>query len=166
MTEQQQQELQAGRPEAIEQSEEAATEQQHDPTVRYDCATTDRGHQPVYFAVTNINIDECTIGSVDIWRCGLCKKLFCEEKQLGIEAIADVVGMPKILAGEKWGVVVCRLQKSRDKWRLVRMPEDGILKHVCIEERVVDLGVSHYKVCDDQHWSFLVEDHMNAAVEI
>ena len=51
-------------------------------------------HQPVYFGVININIDERTIGSVDVWRCGVCKKRFCEEKQLGIEEIADLVGMP------------------------------------------------------------------------
>ena len=52
-------------------------------------------HQPVYFGVVNINIDERTIGSVDIWRCAICKKKFCEEKQLGIEEIAETVGMPK-----------------------------------------------------------------------
>ena len=45
-------------------------------------------HQPVYFGVVNINIDERTIGSVDVWRCVLCKKRFCEEKQLGIEELA------------------------------------------------------------------------------
>jgi len=29
-------------------------------------------HQPVYFGVININIDEKTIGSVDVWRCAKC----------------------------------------------------------------------------------------------
>ncbi|WP_420888029.1 hypothetical protein [Candidatus Nitrosotenuis chungbukensis] len=38
-------------------------------------------HQIVYFGVTNINIDERTIGSVDTWRCAICKKKFCEEKR-------------------------------------------------------------------------------------
>jgi len=47
-------------------------------------------HQPVYFGAVNININERTIGSVDVWRCGVCKKRFCEEKQLGIESIADI----------------------------------------------------------------------------
>ena len=40
-------------------------------------------HQPVYFGVVNINIDERTIGSVDVWRCGVCKKRFCERTTLG-----------------------------------------------------------------------------------
>ena len=78
-------------------------------------------HQPVYFGVININIDERTIGSVDVWRCGVCKKRFCEEKQLGIEEIADTVGMPKIDADAKWAVTVCKLQQGKYKWKLVKI---------------------------------------------
>jgi len=37
-------------------------------------------HQPVFFGVINLNITEKTIGTVDVWRCGVCKKRFCEEK--------------------------------------------------------------------------------------
>ena len=76
-------------------------------------------HQPVYFGVVNINIDERTIGSVDVWRCGICKKRFCEEKQLGIEALADLVGMPKIEPDEKWAVSVCKLQKEKTNGNLL-----------------------------------------------
>lgn len=123
-------------------------------------------HQPVYFGVININIDERTIGSVDVWRCGACKKKFCEEKQLGIEAIADVVGMPKIDADEKWGVSVCRLQRGKDKWKLVRLKENGELRHECIDERVVTLSVRDHAIDDDKHWSFLVDGNVNRAVEI
>jgi len=52
--------------------------------------------QITYLAAVNINIDERTVGSVDVWRCGVCKKKFCEEKQLGIESITETVGMPRI----------------------------------------------------------------------
>ena len=123
-------------------------------------------HQPVYFGVVNINIDERTIGSVDVWRCGACKKRFCEEKQLGIEAIADIVGMPKIESDEKWAVTVCKLQKGRDKWKLVRIKKDSPLKHECLDEKIIELSVNDYKVNDDKHWSFLVDDNINQAVEI
>lgn len=123
-------------------------------------------HQPVYFGVININVDERTIGSVDVWRCGACKKRFCEEKQLGIEALADLVGMPRIDPGEKWAVCVCRLQKGQYRWRLVRLPEEGTLRHECIEEREVQLAVRGHSVVDDNHWSFLVDDRVNTAVEI
>ena len=123
-------------------------------------------HQPVYLGVVNINIDERTIGSVDVWRCGVCKKRFCEEKQLGIEELADLVGMPKISDDEKWAVTVCKLQQGKYKWRLVRIKEQGQLKHECLDEHTVDLPVSNYTISDDQHWSFLIDDNINKAVEI
>ena len=62
--------------------------------------------QITYFGVVNLNINERTIGSVDVWRCGACKKQFCEEKTLGIDSISDIVGMPRIDNDEKWAVCV------------------------------------------------------------
>ena len=123
-------------------------------------------HQPVYFAAVNININERTIGSVDVWRCGVCKKKFCEEKQLGIETLTEIVGMPKIEPDEKWAVSVCKLQKGKDKWRLVKLKENSEIKHECLEEKIIALKTKDYKIEDDNHWSFLVEDHLNRAVEI
>jgi len=123
-------------------------------------------HQPVYFAAVNININERTIGSVDVWRCGVCKKKFCEEKQLGIETLTEIVGMPKIEPDEKWAVSVCKLQKGKDKWRLVKLKENSEVKHECLEEKIIALKIKDYKIEDDNHWSFLVEDHLNRAVEI
>jgi len=123
-------------------------------------------HQPVFFGVININIDEKTIGTVDIWRCGVCKKRFCEEKQLGIEAIAEIVGMPPIEPDEKWVVTVCKLQKGKYKWKLVKLKEDSELKHECLDEHIVSLKVDNYQIDDDKHWSFLVDEHVNQAMEI
>ena len=123
-------------------------------------------HQPVYFGVININIDERTIGSVDVWRCGVCKKKFCEEKQLGIEEIAETVGMPKIDADAKWAVTVCKLQQGKYKWKLVKLKEKDEIKHECLDEKVIPLKINDFKVEDDQHWSFLIDDNVNKAVEI
>ena len=123
-------------------------------------------HQPVYFAAVNININERTIGSVDVWRCGVCKKKFCEEKQLGIETLTEIVGMPKIESDEKWAVSICNLQKGKDKWSLVKLKENSEIKHECLEEKVVTLKIKDFKIEDNNHWSFLVEDHLNRAVEI
>ena len=78
-------------------------------------------HEITYFGVTNVNVDSRTIGSVDVWRCALCKKRFCEEKQLGIDSIVDYVGMPKIDPDEKWAVLVRKLFKGKDRWKLVRL---------------------------------------------
>ncbi len=123
-------------------------------------------HQPVYYGVININIDEKTIGSVDVWRCGGCKKRFCEEKQLGIEEIADLVGMPKINPDEKWAVTVCKLQQGKYKWKLVKLKENDEIKHECLDEQIISLKVKDFKIEDDKHWSFLIDDNINKAVEI
>jgi len=123
-------------------------------------------HQPVYFGVVNINIDERTIGSVDVWRCAICKKKFCEEKQLGIEELADLVGMPKIDSDAKWAVTVCKLQQSKYKWKLAKLKENGEIKHECLDENIITLNVKDYKIDNENHWSFLIEDNVNKAVEI
>jgi hypothetical protein len=123
-------------------------------------------HQPVYFGAVNINVDERTIGSVDVWRCGVCKKRFCEEKQLGIESIADIVGMPNIESNEKWAVIVSKFQKGKDKWRLVKLKENGTINFETVDEKVIKLKINNYKIDDDHHSSFLIDDHVGRAVEI
>ena len=122
--------------------------------------------QITYNAPVNINIEERTIGSVDVWRCASCKRSFCEEKQLGIESITDIVGMPRIEDDEKWAVVVSKLQKGKDKWKLVRLKVNGILKFETADEQIIDLKIKDYKIVDDFHSSFLVLDHLHTAVEI
>jgi len=122
--------------------------------------------QVIYLAPVNFNIDERTIGSVDVWRCASCKKKFCEEKQLGIDSITDIVGMPRIEDGEKWGVIISKLQKGKDKWKLVRLKQNGIIKYETADEKILDLKIEDYKIVDDYHSSFLIEDHLNRAVEI
>lgn len=123
-------------------------------------------HQPVYYGVVNINIDERTIGSVDVWRCGICKKRFCEEKQLGIEELADLVGMPKIDPDSKWAVIVCKLQQGKHRWKLVRLKKDADIRHECLDGQMIQLRVRNFKVDHDGHWSFLIDENINKAVEI
>ena len=122
--------------------------------------------QITYYGVVNLNIDERTIGSVDVWRCGVCKKLFCEEKQLGIEELTDIVGMPRIDSDAKWAVCVSKLQKGKDRWKLVKLKENGEIKFETVEEKIITLKVENFKIEDDQHWSFLIEDNVNKAIEI
>ena len=122
--------------------------------------------QITYNAPVNINIEERTIGSVDVWRCASCKRSFCEEKQLGIESITDIVGMPRIGDDEKWAVVISKLQKGKDKWKLVKLKENGILKFETADEQVIDLNIECYEIVDDFHSSFLVLDNLHRAVEI
>lgn len=123
-------------------------------------------HEITYLGVTNVNISERTIGSVDIWRCAICKKKFCEEKQLGIESIVDYVGMPKIEPDEKWAVLVRKLFKGKEKWNLVRLKKDGSVKVENPDDKVVDLKVSNFQVDDPNYASFLIDDNVNKAIEI
>jgi hypothetical protein len=122
--------------------------------------------QITYLAPVNISIYERTIGTIDVWRCAICKKKFCEEKQLGIDSITDIVGMPRIEDNEKWGVIISKLQKGKDKWKLVRLKQKGIIKFETADEKILDLKIEDYKIVDNYHSSFLVEDHLNTAVEI
>jgi len=122
--------------------------------------------QITYLAPVNININERTIGSVDVCRWAECKKKICEEKQLGIESLTETVGMPKIEDDEKWTVIVSKLQKGKDKWKLVKLKQNGIIKYETADEKILDLKIEDYKIVDDYHNSFLVEDHLNRAVEI
>lgn len=123
-------------------------------------------HQITYFGVINININERTIGSVDIWRCAICKKRFCEEKQLGIDSIVDYVGMPQIDDDERWAVLVRKMFKGKDRWKLVRLKENGTLKVENPDNKIVELPVRNYTVDDPNHASFLVDDYVNKAIEI
>src|SRR5207253_2159610 len=115
-------------------------------------------HEIVYFGVTNINFEKRTIGSVDIWRCVKCKKIFCEEKQLGIESIVDYVGMPKIDRDQKWAVLLCNFKKHKEKWKLVKIKKDDEIQHECLDEKVIRLKVNDFKIQDEKHRNFLIEN--------
>jgi hypothetical protein len=96
----------------------------------------------------------------------VCKKRFCEEKQLGIESIVDYVGMPKIEPDEKWAVLVRKLLKGKDRWKLVKLKQNGILKTETPDDKVIDLPIKEYKVYDPNHTSFLIDDYINKVIEI
>ena len=85
-------------------------------------------------------------------------KEFCEEKTLGIDSISDIVGMPRIEDDEKWAVIVSKLQKGKDKWKLVKLKETGILKFETADEQVIDLFVNikkeYYHFKDFTQWNY------------
>ena len=74
--------------------------------------------------------------------------------------------MPEIKPDEKVAVAVSKLQKGKDKWKLVKLPENGTIKFETIDEKILDLPVENYTNKDNNHWSFLVEDNVNKAIEI
>jgi hypothetical protein len=78
----------------------------------------------------------------------------------------DYVGMPKIDPDEKWAVLVRKLLKGKERWKLVRLRQNGILKTETPDDKVIELPVKEYKVDDPNHTSFLIDDYINKAIEI
>ena len=125
------------------------------------------GDKVVYFGVINVNEGGKTIGAVDIWRSLITKELFCEEKRLGILEIADYLGMPKIDKDKKWAVAISREREGRDRWKLVKLSNQGRFKFTDTDdESVIEVDVNAYKVIDSEWWSFLVEKNVNRTVDI
>jgi hypothetical protein len=121
----------------------------------------------VYFGVININENNRTIGAVDIWRNVIDKKLYCEEKRLGILEIVDYIGMPSIPDDQEWAVAINRNRAGKERWKLVGIIKDGRLSFLDTDDETsVEVQVSDYKIVDDNWWSFLVSKNVNRSIEI
>lgn len=120
-----------------------------------------------YFGVININENGRNIGAVDIWRSLITKRLFCEEKRLGILDITDKIGMPQINEEEVWAVAVNKFRKGKDRWRLISVKREGKNEFTDTdEESKVIVETSDYKIIDNEWWSFLVFENVNRSIEI
>ena len=121
----------------------------------------------VYFGVININENNRTIGAVDIWRNVINKKLFCEEKRLGVLEIVDYIGMPTIAEGQEWAVAINRNRMGKERWKLIKIIKDGGFSFIDTDdETTVSVNVLDYKIVDDKWWSFLVSKNVNRSIEI
>jgi hypothetical protein len=121
----------------------------------------------VYFGVININENNRTIGAIDIWRNVINKKLFCEEKRLGILEIVDYIGMPTIAEDQEWAVAINRTSLGKERWKLIKIIKDGKFSFIDTDdETTVSVDVSDYKIVDHKWWSFLVSKNVNRSIEI
>ena len=121
----------------------------------------------VYFGVININENNKTIGAVDIWRNVINKKLFCEEKRLGILEIVEYIGMPTIAEDQEWAVAIDRNRMGKERWKLIKIIKDGKFSFIDTDdETTVSVNVSDYKIVDHKWWSFLVSKNVNRSIEI
>ncbi len=73
----------------------------------------DAGHQHeiVFMGMVNVNRDNYLQGTVDIWRCRGCKKLFCDDKRYD-EPLKASVGFEEIPEDEEWGILTCTTMKD------------------------------------------------------
>lgn len=121
----------------------------------------------VYFGVININENNRTIGAVDIWRNVINKKIFCEEKRLGILEIVDYIGMPSIPEDQEWAVAINRNRMGKERWKLIKIIKNGNFSFVDTDdETAVTVNVTDYKIVDNNWWSFLVSQNINRSIEI
>lgn len=119
-----------------------------------------------YFGVININENGRNIGAIDIWRSLITKKLFCEEKRLGILDITDKIGMPQIKDEEVWVVAVNRFRKGKDRWKLISVIKEGKNEFIDTDdESNVTVETSNYKIIDNDWWSFSVSENVNKSIE-
>ncbi|WP_420888028.1 hypothetical protein [Candidatus Nitrosotenuis chungbukensis] len=56
--------------------------------------------------------------------------------------------------------------KGKERWNLVRLKKDGTIKVENPDDKVVELPVRDYKVDNPEYASFLIDDHVNKAIEI
>ncbi len=121
----------------------------------------------VYFGVININENGRNIGAIDIWRSVITKKMFCEEKRIGILDITEKIGMPEINEQEIWAVAVNKFRKGKDRWKLITTIKDGKINFLDTDdESQITANVVNFKIIDQEWWSFLVSDNVNKSIEI
>ena len=132
-------------------------------TANADSKTSDK---IVYFGVININENTKTVGAIDVWRSVTTKNIFCEEKRLGVLDISDQIGMPTIDENKKWVVAISRKKSGRNRWKLIKLIEQGKFKFTDSDDKTYDVDVKDYKIIDNDWWSFLVESNVNRNIDV
>ena len=132
-------------------------------TANADSKTSDK---IVYFGVININENTKTVGAIDVWRSVTTKDIFCEEKRLGVLDISDQIGMPTIDGNKKWAVAISREKTGKNRWKLIKLIEQGKFKFTDPDDKTYDVDVKDYKIIDNDWWSFLVESNVNRNIDV
>ena len=125
-------------------------------------------HEIVLYGMVNVNRDNYLQGTVDVWRCRGCKKLFCDDKRYN-EPLKPSVGFEEVEEGEQWGILTCTDIKEVFMMSLGVKPGKK-LAHTCKN------GTQHEFIVKDDwtiepddgetvHRLFLVKDHINKSIE-
>ncbi len=129
---------------------------------------SEHNHEIVMVGMINVNRDNYLQGTVDVWRCRGCKKLFCDDKRYG-EPLRPSVGFEEIAEEEQWGILTCTDIKE------VFMQSMGVkpgkkINHTCRTGEAHEFVVNGEWAIDDNgertvHKLFLVKDHLNKVIE-
>ena len=125
-------------------------------------------HEIVMIGMVNVNRDNYLQGTVDVWRCRGCRKLFCDDKRYG-EPLKASVGFDEVGDDEQWGILTCTDIKE------VFMQSTGVrpgkkIAHTCKSGEAHEFVVSEDWTIDAEdersiHRLFLVKDHLNKVIE-
>jgi hypothetical protein len=75
--------------------------------------------------------------------------------------------MPVIGEKEIWAVAVNKHRKGKDRWKLIKIPENGKLDFIDTDDETkVLVNVENLRIIDTDWWSFLVSKNINKSVEI
>ncbi len=125
-------------------------------------------HEIVFMGMVNVNRDNYLQGTVDIWRCRGCKKMFCDDKRYD-EPLKASVGFEEIAEDEEWGILTCTTQKDvymnslgvKPGKKLTHACRDGQVNEFVVED---DYSLSP-KVASPIHRLYLVKDNVNKNIE-
>lgn len=126
-------------------------------------------HEIVIIGMINVNRDNYLQGTVDVWRCRQCRKLFCDDKRYG-EPLKPSVGFDEIEEDEQWAILTCTDARE------VFMQSMGVkpgktLRHTCKNGEARELVVNNDWSVDEGddrttiHRLFLVKDYVNKVIE-
>jgi hypothetical protein len=127
---------------------------------------TGHKHEVVLIGMINVNRDNYLQGTVDVWRCRQCRKLFCDDKRYG-EPLKPSVGFDELPEGEEWAVLTCTNRKEVFMMSLGVKPGKTI-SHICKTGERYDFFVGDdYFISSPGglHRIYLVKDHVNKAIE-
>ena len=125
-------------------------------------------HEIVLAGMVNVNRDNYLQGTVDVWRCRGCKKLFCDDKRYG-EPLKPSVGFEEIGEDEQWAILTCTDIKEVFMMSLGVKPGKKIA-HTCKNGTVHEFVVkSDWTIPREDgetvHGLYLVKDHINKVIE-
>lgn len=129
---------------------------------------SDCPHEIVFMGMVNVNRDNYLQGVVDVWRCRICKRLYCDDKRYG-ETLKPSVGFESIPDNEKWGILTCTSATEVVMNSLGVKPGKKIT-HACKDGETHEFVIGgDYSlspaVVNPIHRIYLVEEYINRNIE-
>jgi len=94
------------------------------------------------------------------------KKDFVKKNSWELKQLQKLLECLRLTLMRSGASLFVNFKKGKDKWKLVKLKENFEIKHECLDEQIIPLKVKNFQVEDDKHWSFLIDEYRNQAVEI